>query len=89
MTHLAITLRVFSCPESERDARRDEQDHAMRLRPLARDAPIPAGGSVNQLTNAKLPIYRVERVPLGTDPFEVIKPRVDAELGYGRLPGPK
>lgn len=53
------------------------------------DAPIPAGGSVNQLTNAKFPIYRVERVPLGTDPFEVIKPRVDAELGYGRLPGPK
>jgi hypothetical protein len=51
------------------------------------DAPMPAGGKVNQFSLAKFPIYRIERVPPGADVFETIKPRVDTELGFRRLPG--
>jgi hypothetical protein len=46
-----------------------------------------AGGKVNQFSLAKFPIYRIERVPPGADVFETIKPRVDTELGFRRLPG--
>jgi hypothetical protein len=51
------------------------------------DSPMPAGGSVNQFTQEKFPIYRIERVPPGADTFETIKTRVNTELGYGKLPG--
>ena len=51
------------------------------------DAPMPVGGKVNQFTYEKFPIYRVERVPPGSDPFETIKVRVNTELGLGKMPG--
>lgn len=51
------------------------------------DAPLPGGGNVNQLTLDKFPIYRLERVPAGSEPFDTIGPRVTRELGRDRLPG--
>jgi hypothetical protein len=52
------------------------------------DAPMPKGGSVNQVTYEKFPIYRLERVsPDTVDPFDEIGPRVTKELGWDVLPG--
>jgi hypothetical protein len=51
------------------------------------DGPFPHRGSVNQLTLDKFPVYRLERVPAGADPFETIGPKVSRELGFDRLPG--
>lgn len=48
---------------------------------------LPGGGQVNQFTLESFPIYRVERIPTGADPFETIAPKVNAELGIGKAPG--
>lgn len=48
---------------------------------------LPGAAGVNQFTFDKFPVYRLERVPVGADPFETVAPRVTKELGRDKLPG--